>query len=50
MRVGFVGLGHMGVPMTARLVEAAHLVPRFDEPGGHRYAHVTEPDEADSHP
>jgi hypothetical protein len=31
-------------------IEAAHLVPRLDQPGGHRHAHVTEPDEADSHP
>lgn len=30
MRVGFVGLGHMGVPMTARLVEAGHEVRGFD--------------------
>jgi 3-hydroxyisobutyrate dehydrogenase len=30
VRVGFVGLGHMGVPMTARLVEAGHDVRGFD--------------------
>jgi 3-hydroxyisobutyrate dehydrogenase len=30
VRVGFVGLGHMGVPMTARLVEAGHEVRGFD--------------------
>jgi 3-hydroxyisobutyrate dehydrogenase len=30
VRVGFVGLGHMGVPMTARLVEARHEVRGFD--------------------
>ncbi|MGE5273621.1 MAG: NAD(P)-dependent oxidoreductase [Verrucomicrobiota bacterium] len=30
MRVGFVGLGHMGVPMTARLVAAGHEVRGFD--------------------
>lgn len=30
MRLGFVGLGHMGVPMTARLVAAGHEVQGFD--------------------
>lgn len=30
MRIGFVGLGHMGVPMTARLVAAGHEVRGFD--------------------
>ncbi len=30
MRLGFVGLGHMGVPMTARLVAAGHEVRGYD--------------------
>jgi 3-hydroxyisobutyrate dehydrogenase len=30
VRLGFVGLGHMGVPMTARLVAAGHEVQGFD--------------------
>ena len=30
MRIGFVGLGHMGVPMTARLADAGHEVRGFD--------------------
>ena len=30
MRIGVVGLGHMGVPMTARLVAAGHEVRGFD--------------------
>ena len=30
MRVGFVGLGHMGVPMTRRLVAAGHEVRGYD--------------------
>jgi 3-hydroxyisobutyrate dehydrogenase len=30
VRLGFVGLGHMGVPMTARLVGAGHEVRGFD--------------------
>jgi len=30
VRVGFVGLGHMGVPMTARLVAAGYEVRGFD--------------------
>lgn len=30
MRLGFVGLGHMGVPMTARLAAAGHEVLGFD--------------------
>jgi 3-hydroxyisobutyrate dehydrogenase-like beta-hydroxyacid dehydrogenase len=30
LRVGFVGLGHMGVPMAARLVAAGHEVRGFD--------------------
>ena len=30
MRLGFVGLGHMGVPMTARLADAGHDVRGFD--------------------
>ena len=30
MRLGFVGLGHMGVPMTARLTAAGHEVRGFD--------------------
>jgi 3-hydroxyisobutyrate dehydrogenase len=30
VRVGFVGLGHMGRPMTARLVAAGHEVQGFD--------------------
>ena len=30
MRLGFVGLGHMGVPMTARLAAAGHEVRGFD--------------------
>jgi 3-hydroxyisobutyrate dehydrogenase len=30
MRVGFVGLGHMGAPMTARLTAAGHEVRGFD--------------------
>ena len=29
-------------------VEALHLVPGGNEPGGHRHAHMPEPDEADS--
>ena len=29
-RVGFVGLGNMGVPMTARLAEAGYDVRGFD--------------------
>jgi 3-hydroxyisobutyrate dehydrogenase len=30
VRLGFVGLGHMGVPMTARLAAAGHEVRGFD--------------------
>jgi len=30
VRLGFVGLGHMGVPMTARLADAGHDVRGFD--------------------
>jgi len=30
LRLGFVGLGHMGVPMTARLVAAGHEVRGYD--------------------
>jgi 3-hydroxyisobutyrate dehydrogenase len=30
VKVGFVGLGHMGVPMTVRLVAAGHEVRGFD--------------------
>jgi 3-hydroxyisobutyrate dehydrogenase len=30
VRVGFVGLGHMGVPMTRRLVAAGHEVRGYD--------------------
>ena len=30
MRLGFVGLGHMGVPMTRRLVSAGHEVRGYD--------------------
>jgi len=30
MRIGFVGLGHMGVPMTRRLVAAGHDVRGYD--------------------
>jgi 3-hydroxyisobutyrate dehydrogenase len=30
VKIGFVGLGHMGVPMTARLVAAGHEVQGFD--------------------
>jgi 3-hydroxyisobutyrate dehydrogenase len=30
VKLGFVGLGHMGVPMTARLVAAGHDVRGFD--------------------
>jgi 3-hydroxyisobutyrate dehydrogenase len=30
MRIGFIGLGHMGVPMTRRLVEAGHEVRGYD--------------------
>lgn len=29
-RVGFVGLGHMGIPMTRRLIEAGYQVVGFD--------------------
>jgi 3-hydroxyisobutyrate dehydrogenase-like beta-hydroxyacid dehydrogenase len=30
MRIGFVGLGHMGFPMARRLVEAGHEIVAFD--------------------
>ena len=30
MRIGFIGLGHMGFPMARRLVEARHEVVAFD--------------------
>jgi 3-hydroxyisobutyrate dehydrogenase len=30
VKLGFVGLGHMGVPMTARLIEAGHEVRGYD--------------------
>ena len=30
MRVGFVGLGAMGLPMAANLVKAGHRVAGFD--------------------
>lgn len=30
MRIGFIGLGHMGFPMARRLVEANHEVVAFD--------------------
>src|SRR5918912_2268316 len=31
--LGFVGLGHMGQPMSARLVKAGHVVLGFDAAG-----------------
>ncbi|MCO5124859.1 MAG: NAD(P)-binding domain-containing protein, partial [Rhizobacter sp.] len=30
MRIGFIGLGAMGAPMAARLVQAGHVVRGFD--------------------
>ena len=30
MRIGFVGLGHMGLPMAINLVKAGHVVTGFD--------------------
>src|SRR2546421_9804673 len=31
--LGFVGLGHMGQPMSAQLVKAGHVVLGFDQAG-----------------
>ncbi|HEU0256473.1 MAG TPA: NAD(P)-dependent oxidoreductase [Microbacteriaceae bacterium] len=39
--VGFVGLGNMGAPMTARLVQAGHRVQAYDVSGKAR-AHAAE--------
>ncbi len=33
-RIGFIGLGNMGGPMTANLVKAGHAVPAFDLAAG----------------
>jgi 3-hydroxyisobutyrate dehydrogenase-like beta-hydroxyacid dehydrogenase len=30
MRIGFIGLGHMGFPMARRLIEAGHEIVAFD--------------------
>ena len=30
MTIGFIGLGHMGGPMAANLVNAGHIVRGFD--------------------
>ena len=29
-RIGFIGLGHMGLPMAANLIKAGHRVTGYD--------------------
>ena len=37
-RIGFIGLGNMGLPMARNLVKAGHSVTGFDVAAGHRQA------------